>query len=119
MPDSSSSKAKPPAGFQSALRGWSGGGQQPSFSSLLEPVQEPWHHIPYVSKTEIGSLLKPLTFHAEPLTPLRQRDEHALEDIFGDIHIEEIFSDVFVRLKQLYPEPCWEDEPFDFLKSYL
>ncbi|MEL6334454.1 MAG: hypothetical protein AAFX51_12935 [Cyanobacteria bacterium J06636_28] len=53
------------------------------------------------------------------MAPLRQRDEQALEDMFDDDKIEDIVSDICIRLKQLCPEPCWEDDSFDFLKGYI
>ena len=59
------------------------------------------------------------TFHADPLTPLRQRDEQALDDIFNHAQVEEIVADIYIRLQQLCPEPCWDDDLFDFLKGYL
>ncbi|MBE9065412.1 hypothetical protein IQ260_01960 [Leptolyngbya cf. ectocarpi LEGE 11479] len=63
--------------------------------------------------------MSPLTFHAEPLAPLRQRDEQALEDVFEDTQVEDIIADICTRLKQLHPEPCWDDDPFNFLSGYL
>ncbi|MBT9315216.1 hypothetical protein IXB50_07240 [Leptothoe spongobia TAU-MAC 1115] len=63
--------------------------------------------------------MSPLTFHAEPLAPLRQRDQQALEEIFDDTQVEDIVADICMRLKQLCPEPCWDDDPFEFLKGYV
>ncbi|MEL6135908.1 MAG: hypothetical protein AAFR42_00640 [Cyanobacteria bacterium J06628_6] len=61
----------------------------------------------------------PTQFYAEPLAPLRDRDEAALDDIFQSEDVEEAVSDVQARLQQIYPEPCWEDEPYDFLHGYI
>ena len=123
MPDHSFPEAKPPNGLHSVAQSLVGFDQKPSFSSLVQPVQEPWNSswqdIRRIHQPEINSLLRPLTFHAEPLAPLRQRDEQALEDVFDDGQVEEILADVCLRLKQLYPEPCWEDTPFDFLQGYV
>ncbi|MGD1951469.1 MAG: hypothetical protein ACFB14_17755 [Leptolyngbyaceae cyanobacterium] len=96
------------------------------FSSSVEPASEAWPHDwknpqrLYQPDTDIGSLLGPLTFHhADPLAPVRPRDEQALEEFFDDSQLDEIIADVHFRLKQLCPEPCWEDDPFDFLCSYI
>ena len=63
--------------------------------------------------------LQSVVTYAEPLAPLRPRDELALSTIFEHEKIVEIAQDVQSRLCALYPEPCWDDEPFDFLKGYL
>ena len=124
MPDHRFPEAKPPSGLNSGAQNLIKLDQKPGFSSLVKPVQEPWSH-PWYKDTQsshqpgVSSLLKPLTLHAEPLAPLRQRDEHALEEIFDDIQVGEILADVCLRLRQLYPEPCWEDDPFDFLQGYV
>ena len=61
-----------------------------------------------------------VAFHAEPLSPLRLRDDLALDELFGDgYEMEEVLGDICGRLGQLYPEPCWDDEPFNFLQGYL
>jgi len=57
--------------------------------------------------------------YAEPLAPLRDRDETALTDIFTADHLEDAITDIQDRLNHLYPEPCWEDDPYDFLHGYL
>lgn len=57
--------------------------------------------------------------HASPLAPLRQRDSHALNEIFEIEHIQEITLDVHRYLARIYPEPCWEDEPYEFLHGYV
>lgn len=120
MPDHSFPEANPPRGFHSAIKAFAGVEQKSSFPSLIEPRPDPWRATPSSDhQPEFSSLLRPLTFHAEPLPPLRQRDEQALEDLFDHGQIEDMVSDICDRLKQLYPEPCWEEEPFDFLKAYL
>ncbi len=123
MPEHSFPESKPPNRFHSVAQSLVGFDQKSGFSSLAEPVQEPlnrsWQSIRCNAQSEINSLLRPLMFHAEPLAPLRQRDEQALEEIFDDLQVEEILTDVCIRLKQIYPEPCWEDEPFDFLRGYV
>jgi hypothetical protein len=64
-----------------------------------------------------------LTFEHEdyalPLEPLREKDLTALVDLFNTPNMREIDADVQTRLQSLYPEPCWEDDLFAFLKGYL
>lgn len=125
MPDHSFPQAKPPDGSHSTAQSFISINQNRSLSSLVKPVQGPWSRswqsglYNNCPQPEINALLRPLMFHAEPLAPLRQRDEQALEDFFDDTEIEDILTDVCLRLKQLYPEPCWEDNPFDFLQGYV
>jgi len=57
--------------------------------------------------------------HASPLAPLRARDSQALDNIFEDEHLQAIALDIHRYLARTYPEPCWEDEPFEFLKGYI
>ena len=118
MPDSSFPQPKPPVRVCSAIQTLSGAEQESSLFSLVVPAKESWLQPSYQNIPDSGLLFE-LARHAEPLSPLRQRDEHALGVIFNDTQIEEIFSDVCFRLRQLYPEPCWDDDSFDFLKRYL
>ena len=125
MPDTSFPDAKPPHGFYSVAQTVIGIEPKPRFSAFANenPAQalwtSSWQDIRRARPSEINPFLKPLTFHAEPLNAMRRRDEQALEDIFDDLQVEEILIDVCIRLRQLYPEPCWDDEPFDFLQDYL
>lgn len=57
--------------------------------------------------------------HASPLTALRHRDAAALEDLFHNLPAQEIASDIHHYLDRLHPEPCWEDEPYEFLRGYV
>lgn len=57
--------------------------------------------------------------YAEPIAPLRDRDEVALQDIFTTTQLEDAITDIQDRLSHLYPEPCWEDDPYDFLHGYV
>jgi|GEM_PF-1840753 len=57
--------------------------------------------------------------HASPLAPLRARDSRALEDCFEHEHLQAIALDIHRYLARIYPEPCWEDEPFEFLNGYI
>lgn len=69
---------------------------------------------------EVSSAL--LTFsltHAGPLSPLRSRDIQALVDIFAHDQLSEIEADIHQYLHRLYPEPCWEIEPYDLLRGFV
>jgi hypothetical protein len=33
--------------------------------------------------------------------------------------MEQVVLDVHRYLARLYPEPCWEDEPYEFLRGYV
>lgn len=57
--------------------------------------------------------------HASPLAPLRPRDGQALDDFFERDRIHEIALDIHRYLARAYPEPCWEDEPYEFLRGYI
>ncbi|AFY31215.1 hypothetical protein [Calothrix sp. PCC 7507] len=57
--------------------------------------------------------------HAAPSTALRTRDWKALLELFDREDVDEIDADVHGSLRLLPPEPCWEDDPFDFLREYL
>ncbi|MEO0348512.1 MAG: hypothetical protein AAF282_00510 [Cyanobacteria bacterium P01_A01_bin.15] len=117
MPDYSSPKAIFSKGCPSPV-----GVQQRSseISSFVEPTNASWELTLRAYQPDLSSLLKkPVTFYAEPLAPLRAGDALALEEIFNDTQIDERLTDICIRLEQLYPEPCWEDEPYDFLKGYV
>jgi hypothetical protein len=60
-----------------------------------------------------------LEVHAPPSISLRNRDWKALLELFDREDVEEIANDVHDSLRLLPPEPCWEDDPFDFLREYL
>lgn len=57
--------------------------------------------------------------YAAALMPLRERDMKVLAEMFRQDAIEEIEADIIHLLLKIYPEPCWEDDPFDFLQEYL
>lgn len=71
------------------------------------------------SKEISTSLLGFSLAHAGPLSPLRSRDIQALIDIFAHDQLSEIEADIHQYLHQLCPEPCWEVEPYDFLKGFI
>ncbi|RZM82113.1 hypothetical protein [Leptolyngbya iicbica] len=57
--------------------------------------------------------------HASPLAPLRARDREALDDFFERDDVSDIALDIHRYLSRMYPEPCWEDEPYEFLKGFI
>ncbi len=57
--------------------------------------------------------------HASPLMPLRERDLKVLMELFTQEEIEAIEEDILWNLTRRAPEPCWEDDPFSFLRDYL
>ncbi len=52
-------------------------------------------------------------------TALRERDWIALAELFDRKDSDEIEADINSSLVLMIPEPCWEDDPFDFLSEYL
>ena len=57
--------------------------------------------------------------HAAPLTPMRERDLEALAEMFELQDDDEIEADIIQYLHLLCPEPCWEEDSFEFLREYL
>lgn len=53
------------------------------------------------------------------LLPLRDRDLKVLVDLFTLDDIDAIETDILTNLNRRPPEPCWEDDPFEFLRDYL
>jgi hypothetical protein len=56
---------------------------------------------------------------AAPIAPLRERDLQAMADFFDTEFMLEIEADVTQHLLLLWPEPCWDEDPFDFLHEYI
>jgi hypothetical protein len=67
---------------------------------------------------ETTSRNAPLSY-ADPLSPLRERDEKALVGLFQEGNMVAIEADISHCLLQLLPEPCWEDNPLEFLREFL
>lgn len=65
---------------------------------------------------ELASLL---TSYAAPLAPMRDRDLKALGSLFEREDIQDVETDIIRNLLARWPEPCWDDDPFDFLQEYL
>jgi len=57
--------------------------------------------------------------YADPLSPLRERDVQALSQWFQRDDMYTIEADINQMLIQLLPEPCWDEETFDFLREFL
>lgn len=96
-------------------------GVKESLDSAFAFLEEP--HTRTRSGLEKGSSFSVLhrsdLDHAAPLMPLRERDVKALSNWFELDEIDEIEADIAHNLVWLLPEPCWEDDPFDFLKEFL
>jgi hypothetical protein len=60
-----------------------------------------------------------LQIYAPPFTSLRERDWKVMIELFDREDSEEIEADIKSNLLLRTPEPCWEDDPFDFLREYL
>jgi hypothetical protein len=80
-----------------------------------QKVQENWQRMSILQVPGFESL----DSYAAPLSSLKERDVKALSVWFEREDMGEIATDVTCRLRQLIPEPCWEDDPFDFLKEFL
>lgn len=57
--------------------------------------------------------------YAAPLSPLRERDEVALDELFQRSDMLAIETDISSCLLKLMPEPCWDDDPFEFIREFL
>lgn len=57
--------------------------------------------------------------YAPVFTSLRERDWKVLIELFDRHDSDEIEADISTNLLLMMPEPCWEDDPFDFLREYL
>lgn len=68
----------------------------------------------FVSRT-----LDSLKHYAPPLMPLKDRDLEALVSTFEQEDIQEIETDIAVNLQTRLPEPCWEDNPIEYLRDFL
>lgn len=50
---------------------------------------------------------------------IRERDWEALDSLFDRDDSDEIEAEIKSKLVWLVPEPCWEDNPFEFLREFL
>ena len=53
------------------------------------------------------------------LVSLKERDKKVLAQLFEREDSEEIIENINSKLSMMMPEPCWEDNPFNFLSEYL
>ncbi len=60
-----------------------------------------------------------LQVNSSPYTSLRERDWEALILLFDRDDSDEIEAEIKSKLVWLVPEPCWEDNPFEFLHEFL
>lgn len=67
---------------------------------------------------EITSLSWHIPAFAQAI-PLRVRDLQVLIELFNRNEIDAIESDILRNLDWRCPEPCWEDDPFEFLRDFL
>ncbi|WP_084555025.1 hypothetical protein [[Phormidium ambiguum] IAM M-71] len=57
--------------------------------------------------------------HAIPLSSLTEKDLEALAAMFDPEDLAEVEAELSHYLNLMCPEPCWEEDPFDFLRDYL
>ena len=74
--------------------------------------------VPFVSRNHRTSPSLGVS-HASPIAPLRARDSAALAEMFNGDCLPEVTLDIHRYLARTYPEPCWEDEPYEFLNGYV
>jgi hypothetical protein len=60
-----------------------------------------------------------LEVNVSPFNSLRERDWEALISLFDRDDSDEIEREIKSKLLWLVPEPCWEDNPFEFLREFL
>ncbi|BAY62138.1 MULTISPECIES: hypothetical protein [Calothrix] len=60
-----------------------------------------------------------LHVYAPALISLEERDWKVMTELFDREDSDEIETDIRNSLLLMIPEPCWEDDPFDFLSEYL
>nr|WP_174763081.1 hypothetical protein [Anabaena sp. UHCC 0187] len=60
-----------------------------------------------------------LQVNVSSLNSLRERDWEALISLFDRDDSDEIEDEIKSKLVWLVPEPCWEDNPFEFLRDFL
>lgn len=60
-----------------------------------------------------------IQIYAPAITSLEERDWKAMTELFDREDSNEIEADIRSNLLFMMPEPCWGDDPFDFLREYL
>lgn len=91
-----------------------------SLRATASPPPRHWRHfLPSESEDIIPTGFSAVIMSAEPLSGLKERDNKALAELFEREDVEDINADIMGCLSFLYPAPCWEDDPFDFLEGYV
>lgn len=105
------------AALNSPIAALDDGASKP-FRGLIEDASaNPWREINILPRQEPRFV--PHFEHAEPISMLRDRDFQELTSWFDRSDMPEIEEDVNRHLLMLFPEPCWEDENFEFLIEHL
>jgi hypothetical protein len=60
-----------------------------------------------------------IPIYAPALISLEERDWTVMTELFDREDSDEIEADIRTSLLLMIPEPCWEDDPFEFLSEYL
>ncbi len=86
--------------------------RSPDHSRINSTVAKHFYNPPTTSKGFDG-------VHATPLIALQFRDITVLRELFEREGIGDMITNVHERLAQLYPEPCWDEIPYDVLNDFL
>ncbi len=73
----------------------------------------------FTSQAKSDLPMRDFSGYTAQLLPLRDRDLKTLVDLFTSDEIDAIEADIQENLTRMLPEPCWEDDPFNFLEEYL
>ncbi|MDZ7958122.1 MAG: hypothetical protein RMY34_09495 [Aulosira sp. DedQUE10] len=60
-----------------------------------------------------------LQIYAPAIASLEERDWTAMSELFDREDSDDIEADILKSLLFMIPEPCWGDDPFEFLSEYL
>ncbi|MFB2878074.1 hypothetical protein [Floridanema aerugineum] len=89
--------------------------QKISRSPALRKVHQTDTQVSKTTEKEYSQVVN----HAAPLSSLRERDLQALTEMFEPEDAAEVEAELAHYLNLMCPEPCWEEDPFDFLCDYL
>ncbi len=84
---------------------------------MTDGADNPWREVSDAIRPEDAPA--PSFDHAQPISPIRDRDFKELADWFDREDMAEIEEDINHQLLMLFPEPCWEDNHFEFLREHL
>ena len=88
---------------------------QKSVAAIARQRSQCWLKTSQSQRSELVELAS----YASPLAPLNEQDKQALSGFFEQENIEEITTNLNHVLTWLWPEPCWDEEPHEFLKEFL